>query len=255
MRRSPALPAAVESPAGAESKMTAGTPTPSVPAGQLREESAGTVPPSRVSRAGMLLAGLVALVVVSLVAFSFGRLSTLIDPDPTTTSAEAGFARDMQVHHLQGVELAIIIRETSTDPTLRFLAYDIERTQAQQAGQLYGWLVLWDLPQLPSEPSMTWMTRAAASGGVDHSAHTPGEAMPGLATRAQVDRFESETGVTAERTFLTLMIAHHQGAIDMADAAIERTSNPAVLSFARGVAQSQVSEIELMERMLGDRAE
>ena len=96
--------------------------------------------PSRVGRVAVLVAASVAVVVVAVVAFSAGRLSTLADAPPTDTSAEAGFARDMQVHHQQGVELAMIVRDGSDDPDVRLLAYDIATTQAQQSGQLYGWL-------------------------------------------------------------------------------------------------------------------
>ena len=46
----------------------------------------------------------------------------------------------MQVHHLQGVELAMIVRDATDDHEVRLLGYDIATTQAQQAGQMYGWL-------------------------------------------------------------------------------------------------------------------
>ena len=45
-------------------------------------------------------------------------------PRPTT-SAAAGFLRDMQVHHAQAVDMAMTIRDISDDPDLRRLAYDI----------------------------------------------------------------------------------------------------------------------------------
>ena len=133
MPRNRARRAVVASPLPDGSNMTGGTSQSDVP----------VTPVSRTGRVSLLLGVLVALVLVALVAFSLGRLSTLIGPDPTTTSAEAGFARDMQVHHNQGVELAMIVREKSSDAAVRALAYDIERTQAQQAGQLYGWRRCW----------------------------------------------------------------------------------------------------------------
>ena len=221
------------------------------PARSSVSDSAGR---GRTGRVGLAVAALVAIVVVGLVAYSFGRLSALDTARPTDTSAEAGFARDMQVHHNQGVELAIMIRELTADPDVRRLSYDIETTQAQQSGQLYGWLVLWGLPQAAREPSMTWMTRSAASGAQHDHALAAGSPMPGLATPQQIAALSRETGVQAERTFLTLMIAHHTGAIEMAEAALDRATNPTVLTFARGVIASQGPEIELMKRMLAERA-
>lgn len=64
----------------------------------------------------------------------------------------------MQTHHNQAVQMAMIVRDKSTDPTIRTIAYDIITSQQQQAGQLYGWLVQWGLPQTSSETGMAWMT-------------------------------------------------------------------------------------------------
>lgn len=213
-------------------------------------------------RVVVIVAASVALVVVAVLAFSIGRLSTLGDPTPGNASAEAGFARDMQVHHQQGVELAMIVRDATDDPDVRLLAFDIATTQAQQSGQMYGWLRVWGLPQAGPEPSMTWMTRPALDGSShgghsggdgDGAAHVPGEPMPGLATPAQVDELRSLSGVEAEVVFLELMIAHHRGAIEMADAVLERSTNGVVVPFAESVALSQQSEIALMEDMLAER--
>lgn len=222
--------------------------------------------PSRAGRIAVLVAAGLAVIVVGVVAFSLGRLSTLAEPTPGDRSAEAGFARDMQVHHLQGVELAMIVRDLSDDPDVRRLAYDIATTQSQQAGQMYGWLEEWDLTQAGSEPSMTWMTRPPLEGADEHgghdatgtdaaaSVHEPGAPMPGLATAEQIAELQASTGVEAERRFLELMIAHHQGAVEMADAVLARAESRVVLSLAQSIVASQQAEIELMEGMLAERS-
>ena len=218
------------------------------------------MPPERRSpgarRITLIVAAAVAVALVGLIGFSVGRLSTIDNPTPTATSAEAGFARDMQVHHLQGAELAMIIRDRTTDEAVRRLGYDIALTQTQQAGQLYGWLTEWDLSQAGPEPSMTWMTRPGRSDDAHahtDGAHTPGEPMPGLATAAEIAALTSATGVDAERQFLTLMIAHHLGAVEMAEAVQDRANNTSVLGFANSVIISQEAEIALMESMLAAR--
>jgi uncharacterized protein (DUF305 family) len=212
----------------------------------------------RRSPVALILLALVAIVVVGAVAFSVGRLSTLQNPTPTTESAEAGFARDMQTHHNQGVELSFIVRDLTDDEAVRLLAYDIATTQGAQSGMMRGWLAAWGLPQGSAEPSMTWMARPTLEGeGHDHgsgaSAHEPGEPMPGLATPEQIAELKTLTGVPAERMFLQLMIAHHQGAIEMAEAALDRSTNTTVRTFATGVVKAQQSEIDLMESMLAER--
>ncbi|WP_353808686.1 DUF305 domain-containing protein [Agromyces sp. SYSU T00194] len=229
------------------------------PAGAVPGEPPAPARRGPAGRVGALLIGALAVIALVAVAFSLGRLSTLGQADPTTVSAEAGFARDMQVHHLQGVELAMIIRDGSDDPDIRRLGYDMATAQAQQAGQMYGWLEEWGLPQAGSEPQMTWMTRPALAGAggehADHdaSAHTPGDPMPGLATYAQVEALRAAEGVEAERMFLTLMIRHHEGALEMSEALLARSTHPVVTSLAQAIIDSQSAEIALMTELLDAR--
>jgi len=226
----------------------------------------GLVQPRRtVTRVIAIAAVLMTAVIVGGAAFSAGRLSTLADPRPSSTSAEAGFARDMQTHHNQGVELALILRDNTDDEAARRLAYDITVTQGQQSGQMYAWLVLWDLSQAGAEPSMTWMTRSATTGSGSGSGsnsgsahahgaeHVPGASMPGLASSAEIASLTAASGVEAERQFLTLMIAHHHGAVEMAEAVLDQSDNSTVRAFATAVVQSQGSEIDLMSKMLDER--
>ncbi|MGW3557784.1 DUF305 domain-containing protein, partial [Streptomyces sp. NPDC000963] len=44
---------------------------------------------------------------------------------PVSASADAGFARDMAVHHQQAVEMSFIVRDRTEDEAVRRLAYDI----------------------------------------------------------------------------------------------------------------------------------
>ncbi|MGR2751976.1 DUF305 domain-containing protein [Agromyces arachidis] len=228
--------------------------------GTSDDEVAGTDRGARrTGRWVIVVAAAAVLAVVAVIAFSVGRLSTLGDQPPANASAEAGFARDMQVHHQQGVELAMIIRDGTDDEAVRLLAYDIATAQAQQSGQMYGWLAEWGLPQAGPEPSMTWMTRPADGGAHDghgsgEAAHEPGEPMPGLATSEQIAELRTLEGVEAEREFLELMIEHHRGAVEMAEAVLARSAYPVVVSLAESIVRSQEAEIRLMQDMLDERS-
>jgi len=116
---------------------------------------------------------------------------------------------------------------------------------------------------------MTWMTRPTLDGdyGSHHmtddggaggsatpvATHEPGGRMPGLATDEQLASLDSANGVEAERIFLTLMIAHHEGGIEMADAVLARSEVPQVRAFASGMLQTQQSEVDAMQAMLVER--
>lgn len=182
---------------------------------------------------------------------------------PGDSSVEAGFARDMQTHHAQAVQMAMIIRDKTTDPTLRALSYDIATTQQQQIGQMYAWLTMWRLPQTSIQAPMAWMS--ATGGG--HSMPMPDTtgvgtptgpmaaqmgdgSMPGMASQADLDRLQQASGTAAETQFLTLMIAHHQGGVAMAQAALDRTSNTQVTTLAGAIVTGQQAEIDQMRQLL-----
>ena len=162
--------------------------------------------------------------------------------DPGSDSAEAGFLRDMSLHHSQAVELAMIIRDRTDDPDLQLLATDIALTQSQQIGGMQGYLESWGLPYSGSEESMAWMGHA-------------GEPMPGLATTEQVQQLRDLPVDEAEVLFLELMIRHHQGGVDMAEAILERSDQPQVELMADRVVVLQDSEIDTMNQMLEARGQ
>ena len=76
--------------------------------------------------------------------------------------------------------------------------------------------------------------------------------MPGMATDADLAQLQTLSGDDAERLFLTLMIAHHRGGVEMAEAVLERTDERVVVSLATGIVNSQTSEIEYMQQLLDE---
>ena len=74
-----------------------------------------------------------------------------------------------------------------------------------------------------------------------------------MATPAQVANLQAATGIEAERIFLTLMIAHHKGALEMSQALLARSDQPSARAFAQAVVTSQQAEIDLMTTMLKAR--
>lgn len=211
----------------------------------------------------MLVTAVIGMLAVG-AALIVGRVTAPVEVIPANTSAEAGFARDMQAHHHQAVEMAMTVRDLTSDSEMRLLAYDIATSQSQQSGQMFGWLATWGLPQASSEPAMTWMHRPVPGKKASHAEHAAAgqasvdptlvpEVMPGMATREQLSELRSLTGRAAERKFLELMIAHHQGGVAMAEALVERSDNPTVTALAKSIINAQQSEIELMQHLLDAR--
>ncbi|MBV2353672.1 DUF305 domain-containing protein [Streptomyces sp. J2-1] len=168
-------------------------------------------------------------------------------PVPAAESADAGFARDMAVHHQQAVEMSYIVRDRTRDAEVRRLAYDIAQTQANQRGMLLGWLDLWGRPKVSAKPPMTWMGMGDMPPGQD------GALMPGMATNTELKKLGTLNGRAAEVFYLQLMTEHHRGGVHMASACAARCTVPAEKRLASGMVQSQSSEIELMAGMLKAR--
>ena len=63
--------------------------------------------------------------------------------------------------------------------------------------------------------------------------------------------FRSEAeGVDANRFFLTQMIAHHEGAISVAQTEIEEGQSPPAVAMARSIVTTQQQEIDTMKGIL-----
>ena len=185
------------------------------------------------------------------VALGIGRTGT-----PTADSVDAGFARDMSRHHLQGVEMANVALDRSGDADVRQLAFDISSTQTNQVGRMQGWLALWGLP-LTSGQVMGWMGGEDMSGmdhGMSHSSGaTDGAVMPGMATETELAELRTLSGSAFDVRFLQLMIRHHQGGLEMAQYGRQHAAEAAVRGLARSIAESQTAETTTMEQMLRAR--
>ncbi|MFF3624563.1 DUF305 domain-containing protein [Streptomyces sp. NPDC002467] len=184
---------------------------------------------------------------------------------PGLRSPDAGFARDMAVHHQQAVEMSFVVRDRTQDEPVRTLAYDIANTQANQRGMLLGWLDLWGLPKvLADEPAMSWMGDGGdgqgghGGHGDGHSGHgtavQPGGAlMPGMATKDELARLGAAQGRDAEVLYLQLMTDHHKGGVAMAQGCAKLCTTPVERELAQGMVDAQQAELTLMADMLAKR--
>ncbi len=183
--------------------------------------------------------GLIAVIVL-LVGGSI-LYSVLGETTPDENSAEAGFLRDMQVHHTQAVVMADTIRFRTEDDQIMAMATDIAFAQMSQIGTMSGFLQLWDLNSTGEEPAMAWM------------GHPTTGLMPGMATDEEVDQLQTLPVEEAEVLFLQLMNRHHFAGVEMAEAVLERSDQEDVVLLAEGMMRVQDAEIEVMNILLTER--
>jgi uncharacterized protein (DUF305 family) len=162
---------------------------------------------------------------------------------PAVDSVDAGFARDMATHHGQAVQMAQTVRDNSTDPAVRLLAFDIETGQLAQVGEMNGWLESWGQTPESDIPQMAWMGHTVA----------PGRLMPGMATTAELAKLKSLRGKPMDVYFLQLMIRHHKGGLEMAQYGAAHASESYVRNLAEKIVVAQQNEVVSMEQMLRER--
>jgi uncharacterized protein (DUF305 family) len=222
--------------------------------------------PETTTRRAHVMPGWGLTVVVALLSAALAATLTFIVMTarvaaPSDDSPEAGFARDMQVHHAQAVEMATIIRDRTTDTTIRSIAYDILTGQQQQMGQMFAWLRSWRLPPTGTAAPMSWMKPMDHTGmngmaGMQDARSMslqPDGRMPGMASPGQLARLRSLKDRPAETLFLRLMITHHRAGVMMAKAALDHADDPQVRDLARTIVKSQTVEIRAMGQLLGER--
>jgi uncharacterized protein (DUF305 family) len=183
----------------------------------------------------------VVLAVLAVLAAGAALALLFASQPPGDDSAEAGFARDMIVHHAQAVQMAEIVRDKTQSDDMRLLAADISLTQQAQVGIMQGWLQVWGLPISGQKPAMAWMD------------HPIDGLMPGMATSEEISRLSQLPPERADVLFLRLMINHHEAAIPMAQAVMKRTDEPEVRELARAIENSQKAEIKNMKAMVDEK--
>jgi uncharacterized protein (DUF305 family) len=192
---------------------------------------------------GRRFAAIAAIVLLLLgIGYAAGRLTPLFTA-PGDDSAEAGFARDMTVHHGQAVHMAMVEYDRGQDATLRRMAYDIATSQQYQIGVMEGWLREWRLPLTTDRPPMAWVPNGA-------NMLQPDGRMPGIASNDELKRLEDASGRDADILFCQLMLRHHLGGIHMVDAVLQASDNDRVRDLAQQMRIAQQGEIDAMSEML-----
>lgn len=144
-------------------------------------------------------------------------------------SADIAFATDMIPHHTQAVTMAELALRTSTQPQVVALATAITGAQGPEITTMTGWLRGWAAP--------------AASGG----AALPGmPGMPGMMSEAQMQALSAATGTGFDRRWITMMTAHHTGAIAMARTELASGANPDAKRLAGQIIADQTAELTTM---------
>lgn len=147
------------------------------------------------------------------------------------------FAQMMIPHHQQAVQMAdIALGKPSASPKVRELATQIKAAQDPEIAQMSDWLKAW---------GASTATSSGMGHGMDH-----GMGSGGMMSDSDLTALKTAEGADFDRKWLTGMIAHHQGAVMMANQVLSTTSDPQVKALAEAIVKGQNSEITTMQGLL-----
>ncbi len=158
--------------------------------------------------------------------------------------ADIMFAQHMIPHHQQAIDMSdIVLGKQGIDPRVTELATQIKAAQGPEITQMRGWLQQWGNPPMPP------MGSGDGHGGHDMGGMS-GDAM-GMMSDQEMSALEAAGGAEASRLFLTGMITHHQGAIDMARDEIDDGKFAPAIELAHSIVKTQQQEIDTMKGLIG----
>ena len=94
-----------------------------------------------------------------------------------------------------------------------------------------------------------WLTAWGYSAIDQDMAMDMGHGMQGMLSDAQLDALRAASGPQFDRLYATYMIAHHEGAIEMAKQ-VEVSANSEVAALAKSIIAEQTAEIEQLKAFL-----
>ncbi|MBX3477452.1 MAG: DUF305 domain-containing protein [Brevundimonas sp.] len=156
------------------------------------------------------------------------------------------FMQDMIVHHNQAVQMAALVDGRTSRQGVVAAAGRINATQADEIGFMQRWLR--ERGQTAPNPAAD----AHAHHGAGHDMGGAGHTMAGMATPEQMAELAAASGVEFDRKFLSLMIAHHEGAVEMVNHLLRRSGSaydPVLFEFVNDVLNEQQGEIRRMTAM------
>lgn len=161
--------------------------------------------------------------------------TTQTEAEDVHNDADTEFAQMMIVHHEGAIEMADLAVAQAESQQVRALAERISAAQGPEIEQMTSWLETWGEETSPP-----------GHGGMDHGDMD----MEGMSQEEAMADLESRSGAEFDRRFLELMIAHHQGAVNMAQTQLANGENPQALDLAQKILDDQQAEIAEMEEIL-----
>ncbi|MFB8775442.1 DUF305 domain-containing protein [Streptomyces broussonetiae] len=152
---------------------------------------------------------------------------------------DVDFAQGMIPHHQQALQMAEMAATRASSAEVKDLASRIEKAQEPEIRTLSGWLEAWgeDVP--------------SGMPGMGHGGHSGGTDMTGMMDTEDMDELVGASGGGFDTMFLTMMVEHHEGAVEMARTEKDKGRYGPAKKLADDIITAQQAEIEEMNQLLG----
>jgi uncharacterized protein (DUF305 family) len=150
-------------------------------------------------------------------------------------NADISFAQMMVPHHTQAITMAKMAAMQAGSPQVKSLATKIEGAQQPEIDQMNDWLTSWGAD--------------TSTSGMDHGSMDMGSS-DGMMSQDDMNKLSNLSGAEFDHEFLTMMIAHHTGAIQMAETELKNGENAEALALATSIQVTQQAEITQMRSLL-----
>ncbi|HLN79261.1 MAG TPA: DUF305 domain-containing protein [Nocardioidaceae bacterium] len=159
--------------------------------------------------------------------------------------ADVDFASDMIQHHAQALEMVDLTLGRDLDPEVVELTEQIRAAQTPEIETMADWLQEWD------EPVPETSRDHANAHAEDHGASAEMDTdMPGMMSADEMEALENASGEAFQTLWLKMMIDHHEGAVEMAEAEVEDGEHAKATRLAEKIISAQEDEISTMQDLL-----
>ncbi|MFZ3471806.1 DUF305 domain-containing protein [Streptomyces sp. 4.24] len=152
--------------------------------------------------------------------------------------ADVTFAQGMIPHHRQAILMSDMVATHGASADVKTLAEKIKKAQAPEIETMSGWLKAWG-EKVPTGTGMDGMGHGDGGSG-----------MPGMMDDQDMNGLDNARGNAFDTMFLTMMIEHHEGAIDTAKTEKQQGAYTPAKALADDIITSQTAEIAQMRTML-----
>lgn len=155
---------------------------------------------------------------------------------PEHSAADVAFIQGMLPHHRSALEMAELASTRAEDPEVRALAARVTAAQGPEIEQMTSWLQAWG-EEVPE-------------GSMGGDMEGMGTDVPGMMSPEQMGELADARGAAFDEMWLTGMVEHHEGAVEMARTQVDEGSNPEAVALASVIIDDQSAEIEEMRGLL-----